>query len=125
MKTYQRILITAVGALGVSAVSAYAGTTGTGGGTTVGGGEFKGAYDTLTAWISGYLGRAIAVAFLIVGLFMGIARQNLIACGVAIAAAFALSVMPAIMDGILGGSTYEAVHASYIEAPALPVEGAK
>ena len=63
--------------------------------------EFEEAYNTLTGWIDGFLGRALAIAFLIVGLFMGIARQNLISCGVSIAVAFGLVVTPTVLDNIL------------------------
>ena len=44
------------------------------------------------------------VAFLLVGLFMGIARQNLLACGVAIAAAFGLLITPTVLDNILSAT---------------------
>ena len=65
------------------------------------GAEFQEAYNLLVGWIEGFFGRALAIAFLLVGLFMGIARQNLMACGVAIAVAFGLVITPSILDNIL------------------------
>jgi conjugal transfer pilus assembly protein TraA len=76
----------------MSIAAAHAGTDGA---------EFQSAYEMLTGWITGYFGRALAMAFLLVGLFMGIARQNLMACGVSIAVAFGLIITPTILDAIL------------------------
>lgn len=86
---------------------AHAGTTGA---------EFQDAYTMLTEWINGYFGRALAIAFLLVGLFMGIARQNLMACGVSIAVAFGLIITPTILDNVLSATVSEATLT--IEAPA-------
>lgn len=80
------------GATAVLASAASAGTSGA---------EFQDAYELLVGWIEGFFGRALAVAFLLVGLFMGIARQNLMACGVSIAVAFGLVITPTILDNIL------------------------
>ncbi|MGZ3218417.1 TraA family conjugative transfer protein [Paracoccus sp. T5] len=86
---------------------AHAGTTGA---------EFQDAYTMLTEWINGYFGRALAIAFLLVGLFMGIARQNLMACGVSIAVAFGLIITPTILDNILAATI--SGETAVIEAPA-------
>jgi hypothetical protein len=49
---------------------------------------------------------------------MGIARQNLLACGVAIAAAFGLLITPTVLDNILSATiTAETI----ITAPAITV----
>lgn len=85
---------------------AHAGTTGA---------EFQDAYTMLTEWINGYFGRALAIAFLLVGLFMGIARQNLMACGVSIAVAFGLIITPTILDNILSATVSAE---TVLEAPA-------
>lgn len=89
------------------ALAAHAGTTGT---------EFQDAYTMLTEWINGYFGRALSVAFLLVGLFMGIARQNLMACGVSIAVAFGLIITPTVLDNILSATI--STETVSIEAPA-------
>lgn len=79
-------------ALFAAASAANAGTTGT---------EFQAAYDMLVGWIGGYLGKIIALAFFVVGMFMGVVRQNLMAAGVSIACAFAMVITPTILDGLL------------------------
>lgn len=111
-KFTKRIGLAALSVVGFSAM-AHAGTTGA---------EFQDAYTMLTDWINGYFGRALAIAFLLVGLFMGIARQNLMACGVSIAVAFGLIITPTILDNILAatvsaGTVLEAPAA--IEVPAI------
>lgn len=76
----------------VASSASHAGTSGT---------EFQIVYDTITDWVSGYLGRAIAISFLIVGLFLGIARQSIFALAVAGACGFGLLIAPAVLDNIL------------------------
>lgn len=95
MKKLFKVAAVAVASTGVFAAVAHAGTTGQ---------EFQAAYDLLVGWVGGFLGRALAIAFLMVGLFMGIARQNLMACGIAIAAAFGLLITPTILDNILSAT---------------------
>ena len=80
-----------VALLGLTAVS-HAGTSGT---------EFQIVYDTITDWVNGYLGLAIAISFLIVGLFLGIARQSIFALAVAGACGFGLLIAPTVLDNIL------------------------
>ena len=75
--------------------AAHAGTSGT---------EFQDAYDLILGWLGGYLGRAIALCFFVIGIFMGVARQNLMAGGIAVAAAFSIAIMPGILDGVLTGT---------------------
>ena len=93
----------------MAATASHAGATGV---------EFEDAYNTLAGWVNGFLGRAMALAFMIVGLFMGIARQNLIACGVSIAVAFGLLITPTILDNILSTTISSDTLASVdVEAP--------
>lgn len=105
-KIFKLACVSAVAVIGLQA-TAHAGTTGT---------EFQDAYEMLTEWINGYFGRALAIAFLLVGLFMGIARQNLMACGVSIAVAFGLIITPTILDNVLSATVSETT--VEIEAPA-------
>lgn len=79
-------------ALCAAGVAAQAGTSGT---------EFQASYDLIVGWINGYLGKAIALSFFLIGIFQGVARQNIMAAGMAIAAAFAIVVVPTILDGVL------------------------
>ena len=75
-----------------SAVMASAGATGT---------EFKSAYDKLSGWLNGYLGRAIALAFFVVGLFQGIVRQSIMAACIALGVAFVILLLPSILNTVL------------------------
>lgn len=109
-KSAKRLLIGAAVGLGMTAM-AQAGTTGS---------EFQEAYEMMTDWINGFLGRAIAIAFLIIGLFLGIARQNLMAMGVSIAAAFGLVIAPTVLDNILSAT----VSAETVQLDAVQVEAA-
>lgn len=75
-----------------SALQSDAGTTGT---------EFKNAYDMLMNWLKGYLGKAIALAFFVTGLFMGIVRQSITAALIALGVAFAIVLLPTILDSMM------------------------
>lgn len=70
-----------------------------------GGSEFKSLYDLISGWAQGYLGRAIAVAFLVVGLLTGLIRGSVIAAVTAIGAAVALLMLPTIVDAIFGATS--------------------
>jgi conjugal transfer pilus assembly protein TraA len=66
-----------------------------------GGTEFQGAYDMLTGWMTGILGRIIAVTFIIVGLVAGVMRQSIKGFVVGIAAGRGVFVAPDIIDSIV------------------------
>lgn len=66
-----------------------------------GGGEFNDAYVTLSAWLTGDLGRLIAAALLVVGLSMGIVRQSIMAAVPAVAAGLVLNLAPTIIEAIV------------------------
>jgi hypothetical protein len=71
------------------------------------------------------LGLAIALAFLAVGLFMGLARQSIVGALVSVAAAFAVILGPGILAGIVTGSAAPVEMAVQLEgaAPeALPLQ---
>ncbi len=69
-----------------------------------GGSEFKSLYDLISGWAKGYLGRAIAISFLVVGLLTGLVRGSVIAAVTAIGAAVALLMLPTIVDAIFSGT---------------------
>lgn len=69
-----------------------------------GGSEFKSLYDLISGWAQGYLGRAIAISFLVVGLLTGLVRGSVIAAVTAIGAAVALLMLPTIVDAIFSGT---------------------
>ena len=70
----------------------YAGTGGT---------EFSSIYTTLTGWMTGLLGRTIAVSFIIVGLVAGVVRQSIYGFVVGVAAGLGLFLAPAIVDSVV------------------------
>ena len=78
--------------LGLLSASAFAGTTGT---------EFQELYDLVHDWATGYLGRAIALIFLLVGLGMGIVRGSIMGAVGCLAAAMCLLIAPSVVEGIL------------------------
>ena len=78
--------------MAVSAVMASAGATGT---------EFKSAYEKLSGWLNGYLGRSIALAFFVVGLFQGIVRQSIMSACIALGVAFVILLLPSILNTVL------------------------
>lgn len=95
--------------------AAYAGSSGT---------EFNAAVTTLTDWLTGGLGKAVALAFLAVGLFMGIARQSLMSAAVSVGCAFAVIIGPGILDSVVSGSAAPAelaVALQDVQPEALPV----
>lgn len=79
----------------ISALQSHAGAGGT---------EFKDAYDKLKGWLDGYLGKAIALAFFVVGLFMGIVRQSIMAACVSLGAAFAIILLPSILNSMMSAT---------------------
>jgi conjugal transfer pilus assembly protein TraA len=66
-----------------------------------GGTEFQGAYDMLTGWMTGILGRIIAITFIVVGLVAGVMRQSIMGFVVGIAAGLGVFVAPDIIDNIV------------------------
>jgi conjugal transfer pilus assembly protein TraA len=67
------------------------------GGTT----EFGGVYTTVQGWLSGTLGKLLALVFLAVGVAVGIAKQNLFAFVAGIACALGINAAPTIIDGLI------------------------
>ena len=72
--------------------SALAGTTGE---------EFEQLYNLVNDWATGYLGRAIALIFLLVGLGIGVLRGSLIGAVGCLGAAMCLLIAPTVIEGIL------------------------
>ena len=76
----------------LAAGSALAGTTGS---------EFQSLYTTLLNWVSGYLGKSIAMAAFILGAGIGIARSSPIPALVGVVFALFMIYVPTIIDGIM------------------------
>lgn len=86
---------------------------------TTTGTEFQAAYDRLEDWLTGYLGKIVALLFIGVGVFMGIKAQSL--WGVAVGIGFAMAVVeaPGIIDSVFSVSGISAADLAEIAiAPA-------
>lgn len=64
--------------------------------------DFASLWDMLEAWTTGSLGKSVALAFLLTGLFAGIARGNLFAAVCCIGCALALVLAPDLITAIFG-----------------------
>jgi conjugal transfer pilus assembly protein TraA len=85
------ILLVAV----LSPVMALAGTADT---------EFQPLFQKFLDWVSGYLGKTLAVAALIGGLFMGIIRQSPIPAVAGVGAAIFAAYGPVVIQGLIGAT---------------------
>ena len=78
--------------LALAAGSVLAGTTGA---------EFQTMYTTLLHWVTGFLGKSIALAAFILGAGIGIARSSPIPALVGVVFALFMVYVPNIIDGIM------------------------
>lgn len=76
------------------AVMAHAGTDAT----------FDDWTDKMTDWLQGSLGKGVSIAFVLVGIVIGITRQSLMAFAIGVGAALGLNYTPDIL-----GSMFTAV----------------
>jgi conjugal transfer pilus assembly protein TraA len=61
---------------------------------------FDGWVDAMTAWIEGSLGKGISIAFVVVGIVMGVVRQSLISFAIGVGCALGLNYTPAVINGM-------------------------
>lgn len=54
----------------------------------------------MTDWVEGSLGKGISIAFVIVGIVMGVVRQSLMAFAIGVGAALGLNYAPDIITGM-------------------------
>jgi conjugal transfer pilus assembly protein TraA len=66
-----------------------------------GGTEFGSLYTLLTGWMTGALGRVVAVTFIIIGVIAGAARQSIMGFVLGIAAGVGMFLAPAIVDAVV------------------------
>ena len=90
MKTHNTALVGLL--LTLAAGSALGGTTGA---------EFQTMYTTLLNWVTGFLGKSIALAAFILGAGIGIARSSPIPALVGVVFALFMVYVPNIIDGIM------------------------
>lgn len=75
---------------------------GTGGGLD--GSEFEEVYSLLQGWMTGFLGKVIAISFILVGLVAGVMRQSIMGFVVGVAAGVGMLVAPGIIDNMFGAT---------------------
>jgi len=92
LKAISKKKIILIAAMLVISSSAFAGTTGT---------EFLALYTWINGVVTGYLGRAIALASVAIGALMSVARSNPIPILAGIGFAIFLQYTPTIITGIL------------------------
>lgn len=76
----------------VASSTVFAGTDGT---------EFQDLYTMVKGWTNGYLGRSIALVFLLIGLGVGVIRGSIISAVGCIAAAMCLLIAPSVIESII------------------------
>lgn len=59
---------------------------------------FSAWVDEMTNWIKGSLGKGVSIAFILVGIIMGITRQSLMAFAIGVGAALGLNYTPDIVS---------------------------
>jgi conjugal transfer pilus assembly protein TraA len=66
-----------------------------------GGTEFAAAYTLIEGWITGVLGKLMAIGALAVGLGIGIMKQSIVSVVVGLAMALAVFYGPTVISGIV------------------------
>ncbi|WP_413694396.1 TraA family conjugative transfer protein [Psychromonas sp. KJ10-2] len=56
--------------------------------------------DQLTEWVEGSLGKGVSIAFVVIGIIMGIASQTLKAVAIGVGCALGLNFTPTVIDGM-------------------------
>src|SRR5574344_896252 len=65
--------------------------------------EFDDVWDRIAAWTTGSLGRVVAIAFVVIGIVAGAARQSIMAFAIGIAAALGLVYASQIIKSVFDG----------------------
>ena len=66
--------------------------------------EFQPLYQKFIDWVSGYLGKTLAVAALIAGLFIGIVKQSPLAAVAGVGTAIFAAYGPTVIEGLVGAT---------------------
>ena len=66
--------------------------------------EFQPLYQKFLDWIGGFLGKTLAIAALIGGLFVGIIRQSPIPAVAGVGAAIFAAYGPVVIQGLIGAT---------------------
>jgi conjugal transfer pilus assembly protein TraA len=70
----------------------------------VGGTEFEPLYEMLSEWMTGYLGRIVAVTFIIIGLIAGAARGSVMGFALGVAAGIGMFMAPSVINGVVAAT---------------------
>lgn len=65
---------------------------------------FQQVYDMVDLWLTGSLGKTIAIAALAVGLGIGIVKQSILAVVIGISMALALALGPGVIAGVFSAT---------------------
>jgi conjugal transfer pilus assembly protein TraA len=94
-KTTRAIIVaTVLVSVGISAMAS------TSGGGSGGSSEFGQLFNTLNSWVTGFLGKALALFAFVIGAGMGLARSNLMPAIIGIVFALFLSLGPNIISSM-------------------------
>jgi len=74
--------------------------------------EFDDVWQTLKDWTQGTLGRVIAGTTVLVGLFMGVARQSIMSFAIGLGSGIGLYNAPTVIENILTAALPVAVNAA-------------
>ncbi len=66
--------------------------------------DFNSLSNLLSAWVTGTLGKSLALVFLITGLILGIARGSIVGALTSIGCAIGLVIIPEIIDALFTGA---------------------
>lgn len=69
-----------------------------------GGTEFQAAYDQISDFTQGFLGKLLTLLMILVGLIMGIARQSIVTLVVGVGMGIALVNAPNIVNVLVGAT---------------------
>ena len=98
-------------ALAIAPTHALAGTGGT---------EFDPVWQTVQDWSQGTLGRIIACSMIVVGLVMGVARQNIMSFAIGTAAGMGLYNAPTVIQSVMTATLADMHHAPQVTSYASP-----
>lgn len=95
IKNYCAKMAVMLGLAAVAATPALASSTNT---------DFDSVYATLKDWTEGSLGRVLAIAMVLIGITMGVARQSIMAFAVGIAAGLGLYTAPTVIEVVVSAT---------------------
>ena len=65
---------------------------------------FYNIYETIELWLTGALGRTLALGMILIGIAGGIARQSLMAFAVGVGGGLGMFYAPDVLEGVMGAT---------------------